>query len=378
MENKTDIEFYVGNGPTNYFFNKEYGNKYYIPGFKVDKSDKNSAIVMLCNYVEENSVVLDVGCADGKFGAFLKENKNVTLYGIDINEEAVNQVKSAGIYDDVYLIDMENEVESLTEYNRYINNGVTYDFIILSDIFEHLKDPTKVILKIAERLMVGGKILVSVPNVSHADIWLNLIEGKFNYTHAGILDNTHLKFFTKHSFYEWIDDINHSFKDVCFDCEYIGGTHGEGSLVSSISNSDKFLYDYITSIPEYDTVQLLFVLTSLKKDSLTQKIDDALNNSKVNMIENLSNCFKIKDIMQKELKKTQEYVKEKELIINQLEDEIKTSNEELDNKSTLLQKANAENIDQKYFINYMVNSKSWRLTKGLRWVLTTLKRIKNK
>ena len=63
----------------------------------------------------------------------------------------------------------------------------------MSNILEHLKDPTKLLLNVYPLLADGGKILISVPNVCNMDIIVHLMNGVFNYSVQGILYNTHLK-----------------------------------------------------------------------------------------------------------------------------------------------------------------------------------------
>jgi 2-polyprenyl-3-methyl-5-hydroxy-6-metoxy-1,4-benzoquinol methylase len=269
--------FYIGNGPTNILFNKQKTNKYFIEDYAVNDNDENSHISILSKIVIENSTILDVGCADGKFGYILFQKKNAALFGIEKNSDAVSQVRNTCMYKDVYQFDLEGKNENDSELKRYAENGIVYDYVIMSDIFEHLQNPTEVLLKTAKNLKTGGKVLVSVPNIAHADIWLHLVNGIFNYTDSGILDNTHLKFFTKNSFFQWILDINNYFKDICFDCEFIGTTNAESDFIQTVQKESNLLYKFVSSIPDYDAVQLLFVLTKLDPTEKTPNIEAFLS-----------------------------------------------------------------------------------------------------
>jgi 2-polyprenyl-3-methyl-5-hydroxy-6-metoxy-1,4-benzoquinol methylase len=80
-----------------------------------------------------------------------------------------------------------------------------YDLVILGDILEHLKRPDIFLTAINDHLTPDGKIIVSVPNIANYSIRLRLLIGQFRYTETGIMDRTHLRFFTWSSFSELID-----------------------------------------------------------------------------------------------------------------------------------------------------------------------------
>jgi SAM-dependent methyltransferase len=71
-----------------------------------------------------------------------------------------------------------------------------YDAIIFGDVLEHLRNPRAVLEKLSGLLKPGGQILISVPNVANIWVRLNLLFGRFDYSRVGILDETHLRFFT--------------------------------------------------------------------------------------------------------------------------------------------------------------------------------------
>ncbi len=75
----------------------------------------------------------------------------------------------------------------------------TYDAIVLGDVVEHLRNPREFLQKTGKLLKPGGKILMSLPNVANIWVRLNLLFGRFNYSRVGILDETHLRFFTLES-----------------------------------------------------------------------------------------------------------------------------------------------------------------------------------
>ena len=82
----------------------------------------------------------------------------------------------------------------------------TYDLILFADTLEHLPDPPAVLRRLKERLAPGGTLVVSLPNVANWAIRLSLLAGRFHYTERGILDRTHLRFYTKNSAVEMVEE----------------------------------------------------------------------------------------------------------------------------------------------------------------------------
>lgn len=280
----------LANARINNFFNKSTDNKYLIDDFVVDEKDANSSVTILTRNVPENSTVLDVGCAQGKFGGYLHDVKGCKMYGIEINEAAVEYVRGTGKYEDVFCFDLERE-ENSPEYLRFDSSILEVDCILMSDILEHLADPTSVLRKMGQRLRYGGRVLVSVPNIGHADIFLNLMNGIFNYSDLGILDNTHLKFFTKQSFAQWIDDINNYYNDYYYDYNYLGGTFYYSDYLWNIKDNCKPLFNLIENNPDFNILQLLFVLTKKPVQSKKQTNQVFLTEPGIDIVKLLNNAI---------------------------------------------------------------------------------------
>ena len=145
------------------------------------------------------NVVMDLGCASGKLGRILLEQKKaIELIGVEIFEPAAKE--AIKFYKTVHIGDIE---ELNMDYNNY------FDLVICGDVLEHLKEPFEVIKKIHSWLKTGGRIICSVPNVRYWRIWKDLIfQGNWEYTKEGILDQTHLRFFTSRSFKKMLSDAS--------------------------------------------------------------------------------------------------------------------------------------------------------------------------
>jgi len=137
----------------------------------------------LIEMTESNKKVLDIGCSSGYIAAKLKE-KNCTVFGIDNNKQALETAKK--YCKKVFLMDI-SKAKIIGKYN----------IIILGDVIEHLPEPTHFLKRLKKNLKTDGYILISVPNIANIITRVNLFLGKFDYTDKGILDKTHLRFFTK-------------------------------------------------------------------------------------------------------------------------------------------------------------------------------------
>ncbi len=132
------------------------------------------------------SCILEVGCASGGMGAELKRGREAFVAGVELNPEAANLARE--VLDDV----IEGNVESMPlPYAKE-----SFDCIIFADILEHLIDPLAVLKKTAPLLREGGSVVASIPNIQFYAILGQLGEGAWTYQDEGILDRTHLRFFT--------------------------------------------------------------------------------------------------------------------------------------------------------------------------------------
>ena len=146
---------------------------------------------------EKNISILDIGCGTGVLGLYFRQNQNCTVSGIEINNAAY--LESIKNLDHV----IKGNVETLDI--PYENNK--FDYIVMGDVLEHLINPMGTIKKIIKFLKPGGKILITVPNVRHWSILISLIfKDKWKYESWGLLDYTHLRFFTKKSLHKMLND----------------------------------------------------------------------------------------------------------------------------------------------------------------------------
>ncbi len=143
--------------------------------------------------------ILDLGCGTGKLGRKLLElGKADEVVGVEIYEPAAEE--AAKYYSRVYREDLE----SLS-----LECQKAFDFVVCGDILEHLRNPRVILDRIGAWLRDGGILICSIPNIRYWYIlWNLLFVGRWDYTEAGILDNTHLRFFTRRTFLEMLNDAD--------------------------------------------------------------------------------------------------------------------------------------------------------------------------
>jgi len=132
--------------------------------------------------------VLDVGCATGRFGATLRAARpRAAIHGIDPTP-----------HDDTRSNPYATRTTGM--YPDDLPAGVRYDYIVFNDVLEHMPDPWAALTATRELLNDDGRVVASIPNVRHLTVLLPLVlKGRWRYDDSGILDRTHLRFFTRSS-----------------------------------------------------------------------------------------------------------------------------------------------------------------------------------
>ncbi|WP_291810517.1 class I SAM-dependent methyltransferase [Cellulomonas sp.] len=163
----------------------------------VDTRVRNSSHTLIVEMVGEGRIVLDVGCASGYLGAALQE-RGCEVSGVEIDQQDASEARK--VLGRVEVVDLET-----TPLDEVFEPG-SFDDVIFGDVLEHLRDPAAA-LRSAERLLrPGGSVVVSVPNVAHGSVRLALLEGRWEYLDTGLLDRTHVTFFTYDSLMRTLHD----------------------------------------------------------------------------------------------------------------------------------------------------------------------------
>lgn len=158
---------------------------------KADRHSSHSQILKQCGK-GNGKRLLDVGCARGHLSvALANQGWNVTGVEYDAADAAI--ARASGI--DVIVGSAEEALDTLSE---------KFDVIVFADVLEHFVQPLEVLTRATALLAPNGRIVISIPNVAHLTVRLQLLLGSFTYTDRGILDRTHLHFYTKKTLNEMI------------------------------------------------------------------------------------------------------------------------------------------------------------------------------
>lgn len=141
--------------------------------------------------IPKNVRCLDVGCWTGNMGKRLISEKGCVVDGLAFKEDVLNIAKTRG-YGSIYKIDLNKNAEELNAINK------RYEYIICADVLEHTADPWHILSMLRTLLEKNGKIILSIPNIAFVQQRIFLLFGIFKYNPiGGIMDKTHLRFFTK-------------------------------------------------------------------------------------------------------------------------------------------------------------------------------------
>ncbi|HVR40867.1 MAG TPA: class I SAM-dependent methyltransferase [Thermoanaerobaculia bacterium] len=140
-------------------------------------------IDLIRRFAKRGGTLIDLGAAGGELGDAVREQFTRTL-GFEYNVDCIGQL--VGRFDAVVITDLEKV--------KCLPPGL--DAIVLADVLEHLRNANAVLQIVRESLADDGHIFVSVPNIANITVRLGLLFGVFEYRDRGILDNTHLRFYT--------------------------------------------------------------------------------------------------------------------------------------------------------------------------------------
>ncbi|HKP12741.1 MAG TPA: class I SAM-dependent methyltransferase [Blastocatellia bacterium] len=130
--------------------------------------------------------ILDVGCAAGELGAALKRAGAREVVGVEASAEAAAQARAK--LDRVIVGDAQSPDLPL--------DSAGFDVVILADVLEHLVDPWAALASFSRYLRADGRVVASIPNMRFYAVIARLVFNRWGYRESGILDRTHLRFFT--------------------------------------------------------------------------------------------------------------------------------------------------------------------------------------
>lgn len=169
-------------------------SRYDFEGIDLDSDSVHADVVKL---VDAGSRVLELGPATGYMTHAFTE-RGCTVVGIELDPDMAakaEQFTERMIVGDIDGLDLAQEL-----------GEERFDAIVAADVLEHLRDPLKALVELKKFLKPDGSFVISFPNVAHGSVRLSLLSGRFDYQDIGLLDSTHLRFFTRESFEELLDE----------------------------------------------------------------------------------------------------------------------------------------------------------------------------
>ncbi|MGG2198123.1 MULTISPECIES: class I SAM-dependent methyltransferase [Paenibacillus] len=164
--------------------------------FSLDLQTNNS-LSLIARKIIPGSTILEFGPASGRLTKYLKEELRCEVYIVEIDQEAA-EIASEYANDAVI-----GDIDDFEWVNRF--KDLTFDFILFADVLEHLRYSEEVLSRSSQFLKETGSVLISVPNIAHNSVIIDLLNNKFEYKKIGLLDDTHIKFFTYDSLLALID-----------------------------------------------------------------------------------------------------------------------------------------------------------------------------
>lgn len=209
----------------------------------------NNTMTLFINNIKENSVVLEFGPASGRLTRYLKNEKKCRVYIVELDEEAG---KAAAQWAEDFVI---GDIQDFEWVKRF--EGVSFDYILFADVLEHLTRAEEVMKRAAEMLAPDGRICVSVPNIAHNSVIIDLLKNKFDYTTTGLMDSTHVHFYTAASLDRFVSQCGLYVEKRCATYTQVGlnefeNTYGElpeklANMLKTRKYGEVYQYVYIIS-----------------------------------------------------------------------------------------------------------------------------------
>jgi 2-polyprenyl-3-methyl-5-hydroxy-6-metoxy-1,4-benzoquinol methylase len=209
----------------------------------IDTTQEVGAHGIVLRMIGSRKRVLELGCAAGSVTKVLAD-RGCRVTGIEIDPDAAQTAKEWAEEVIVGDLDTMDIAEALA--------GKEYDVILAADVLEHLRDPKRCVQACLEQLAPGGEVVLSIPNVAHADVRLALLDGRFDYRPLGLLDETHLRFFTRESLERFLRDSG--LTSLTWERTVIGVG---GSEVEWDRSVDETVVRWVSRQPDADTYQFV-------------------------------------------------------------------------------------------------------------------------
>lgn len=158
---------------------------------------------LLISFMKKNKKLLDVGCGTGTITSTLRDALSLDVVGVEPHPERAEQARTEGL----------NVITGVYD-QTFAQRNEKFDYILFADVLEHLVDPAEMLREVKNSLAPDGRVLASIPNVAHWSVRAQLLFGNFNYKPTGIMDATHLRWFTRRSVRRLFDAAGYEVEDI--------------------------------------------------------------------------------------------------------------------------------------------------------------------
>ncbi len=203
-----------------------------------------------------NHDVLDIGCGEGFFAAELAAAGNRNS-GIDDRAEPIENA----IFEDYCSLDLDGGIAAAIQQL----GGKRFDRILLLDVLEHLKRPEQILDQCHAVLKPEGQVIVSLPNVANIAVRLALLVGRFDYRERGILDRTHLRFFTRKTARRLLEDAGYAIvaeKETVIPIELVLGLSPDSRVLRILNGTLALITRFLPGLFGY---QIMFVARTARR-----------------------------------------------------------------------------------------------------------------
>lgn len=225
----------------------------------VDPDASNNPHSAAIRMVGSDRQVLEVGCWSGHVTEHLVARGN-TVVGVEIDPEAA--AVASAYTERIHVADIDTTPLTVLESGPF-------DVVMLCDVLEHLKRPDVALADACRLLTPGGRVVVSVPNVAHVDVRAMLAGGEWRYQDDGVLDRTHLRWFTRRSLRELLDGAGLTAVAI----ERVRTPFGTSNHLPDPHTVPAALVEHLLADPEATTLQYVVAAERETDDSVDALAD---------------------------------------------------------------------------------------------------------
>ena len=241
----------------------------------VDHEQANNSHAFMVQLVGMGKKVLELGAASGYMSSVLKDRGN-SVVAVEADASCAPELQSRA--DEVIIADLDwlTLVRDL--------RGRTFDVVIAGDVLEHTTKSDLILQQIRHLIAPNGYLVLTLPHVAHGDVRLTLLNGEFPYSDQGLLDKTHLRFFTRTAVRMLLEQNGYEVSEIYGTTTPLGTTE----LGVDLSQFPADVIQRVMDSPDSDVYQ--FVVKAIPREQGATNMDETnkVDSSSINEVEMLS------------------------------------------------------------------------------------------